>query len=257
MEGIQPPLDWRDMLAASFEGRLLPYLDVHVSRTRWRERWPVGRTLLHLACQGDNVASVLELIRHGLDVNAGDCDDWSPAHLAAYYGQPRLLEILFAAGARLTAQTSSLHLTPLAVALERVSTNMAGADMLRVDLVANRVPLSMVDESRMFTPGADECVRVLLANGVRLATVDNSYEQRILPWMLALEKGRLCCRAVTVVLMGLKRHRGHVMCKLDRFLVREMALAVFATRSSIMWSSEKAPEDSQHSSRKRCLCIMC
>lgn len=85
---------------------------------------------------------------------------------------------------------------------------------------------------------ADKCVRVLVANGVRLATVRNEYKERIEPWMVALENGRLCCRAVIVVLLGLKRSRGHVLKELDRFVVLKIAICTWTTRGDMLWQTK-------------------
>lgn len=74
-----------------------------------------------------------------------------------------------------------------------------------------------------------------MANGVRLATASDAV--LIEPWMRALEEGRLHCRRATVALLGIKRHRG-VLRRVDRFVVREIAWAVYATRQAVAWQAE-------------------
>lgn len=76
---------------------------------------------------------------------------------------------------------------------------------------------------------------MLVANGVRLATVSKGHKRLIQPWVESLEKGRLCCRAIVLALLGLKRRRTDVLCKVDRWIVRELAIAVYATRSDVQW----------------------
>lgn len=79
------------------------------------------------------------------------------------------------------------------------------------------------------------CVSVLLANGMRLRSVRDVRQLLITPEMEALERGVLRCRALAVALLGLKRRRGAAMRALDRFLVREMALACWCTRAEKPW----------------------
>ena len=53
---------------------------------------------------------------------------------------------------------------------------------------------------------------------------------------MALEQGRMRCRAVILALLGLKRRRGDVLRQLDRWVVREeLAVAVWTTRADVAW----------------------
>ena len=117
-------------------------------------------------------------------------------------GQPRALELLCASGATLLITENTGH-TPLEFSL-RHGTSI-------------------------------ECDRVLVANGVRLGTVREEYRRHITPELEAFERGVLSCREAVVVLLGLKRRRGDVMRDVDRWVVREIAFACWATRTDRAW----------------------
>lgn len=204
MEG----LDWAGSIAPWSRAGILGSALPDIPCERWRDvEASTGLTLLHYACWGDNRAAVAELLRHGLDVDAGDGALWRPAHHAIVHTQPGVLQVLCAAGADLRARTL-LQTEPLEEAVLRI---------LDVGVAGHA------------------CVVVLVANGARLATMDAFFCDSVKPWMVALEHGVLCCRAVVVALLGLKRRRGDAMRCLDRWLVREMAWAVWATRTNVTW----------------------
>lgn len=118
---------------------------------------PGGLTLLHYACLGDNTAATL--ITHGLDVDARAWVGSLPAaaHVAAMYGQAHGLELLSAANAE-----------------------------LRVPDISGLAPL---DSALGGLPRSIECVRVLVANGVRLSTAH--FHDRITPELEAFAQGVL------------------------------------------------------------------
>ena len=74
-------------------------------RERWAERNEhSGTTLLHHACCGPNVGAAVALLQSGLvDVSARNKGGWTTTHMAAAWKQPRVLEVLCAAGADLRA----------------------------------------------------------------------------------------------------------------------------------------------------------
>lgn len=202
---VVPPLGWDSFMLPAREGRLLRFLRDHVPSSRWCERDKHGCVLLHLACWGDNADVVEALIRCGLDVNTQEDLQETPAHWACVNGQSRVLEMLCAAGADLRAR--AIGATPLDVALENP-----------------RVEISHM---------VRQCVAVLVANGVRLST---AREQRnVTPTMVAFERGVLSCRSVTAALMSIKRRRVCQLAHVDKFLIREMALAIWATRRDQSW----------------------
>lgn len=198
------PLLWGGSLwTASKSGHLRAHLDT-IPRERWLERNPDGQaTLLHYACYGDNADAVAPLLAHGLFVDAPNAGNLQAVHEAAC-GQPRVLEALVAAGAKLTSRTPSGS-APLDLALAH---------------------------------GAFDCVCVLLANGVRLRCAREDYHFLITPEVELFEGAVLACRAATIVLLGLKRRRGDILRKLDRWVVREVALAIWCTRATSAWQAK-------------------
>ena len=46
-----------------------------------------GRNVLHAAAQGGHVDLLGLLVEHGLDVNEGDADGYTPLHSAAEHGK--------------------------------------------------------------------------------------------------------------------------------------------------------------------------
>lgn len=190
------------LLQATKEGRLMELLPT-LPRARWTEVGPFGQTLLHYACRGANVAAVVALLAHGLDVDARVAAGNTPAHVAAFRGQPRVLELLCAAGSDLRATNNSGN-APLDLALNRL-------------------------------PGSVECVRVLLANGVRLNTAREELRPFIKPVLEAFERGVLRCRSAVVAMLRVK-YAG-CLCVWDKFLMRQMALEIWATRTDKAWQS--------------------
>lgn len=169
-------------------------------RERWTERCSSAWTLLHYACLGPNEAALVALLAHGLDVNARGDMQVAPAHIAAASGFPRMLALLCAAGANVRAVAAS-QAAPLDFALDASST---------------------------------ECIQVLVANGVRLRSTQRGCG-RITEALVALECGVLRCRDAAVALMALKRRRCRTMQGVDRWVVRELAWACWATRFAKQW----------------------
>lgn len=154
-----PPLAWHHVIhPAAKDGTLAAYLDT-LPRERWTEVGPAGKTLLHYACLGDNVPAALALVKHGLDVEAIDLGHWTPAHTAVYKQAPRVLEVLCALGADLRARTANND-TP--------------------------IDLAICHYSRTHETG-----RVLLANGVRLATALDKFRRLVPPELVVVRARRL------------------------------------------------------------------
>ena len=194
-----PSIDWDAFREASWGGRLMELL-VKLPWERWAERDEYGLTLLHYACVGPNVAAVKALLQSGLvDVSARTGWGRSPAHVAASDGQPRVLEVLCAAGADLQAR------------------NMFGE--------------SPADHALM--QEHSETVRVLVANGVRLSTVRKDRREYITPELEAFERGVLRCREAVVAMLRVKKTAQ--LYHVDKFLMRELAYAMWATRTCDRW----------------------
>lgn len=196
--------DWEAQVWASSEqGQLLALLH-SVPRCRWFDVNPEdGWSLLHYASLTGSVDAAVALLKHGLDPNVCDGVQRTPVHYAAWRGQPRMLQVLCAAGANLRAPDYCQR-TPLTLAL---------ADKVVPDVTA--------------------CIRVLVANGVRLSGARKARD--VSPDLWDFERGVLACRAVVVVLLGVKRRRGLVMRAVDRWVVLEVARACWATRASNEW----------------------
>lgn len=188
---------------AACEHRLAQYLTERVPREQWAHLCVLGYPLLHLAASYDDVLAVVTLLRAGVPVDQRAAPfDRTAAHVAAMYGCAKSLQVLLAAGTHVHAVTTSGHA------------------LLSIALYTRE----------------QESVRVLLLGGMRLAHVDPNYRAHVEPWMWAVETGRLHCRAMVVGLLGIKRRRVRVLTNLDKFIVREVALAIWATRAQAHWS---------------------
>lgn len=192
---------WISIKRRARRGRLMALLEL-VPRAEWTAVDPHGRTFLHYAAYGDNVAAATALLRFGLDVNSRSSTQRTPAHAAAYTGQARVLRVLCAWGADVHAR-NALNITPF-------------------------------EQARgSFLDPSSGCLRVLVACGVRL----NARDKAALHELAAFERGVLRCRAVVVVLLGLKRRRSVVMRSMDRWVVRELCWGIWATREHAAWTA--------------------
>ena len=197
------PIDWDAFRAASDNGPLMELL-AKLPRERWAERDDKGRTLIHYACRGPNSAATVALLQGNADGNARDMWGWTPAHYAASFAQPCVLEILCAAGVNLRAQ-NSIGNAPLDFALGRA--NKEGG------VVAH----------------------VLMANGVRPRTVRGAYFEFITSKFEEYERCVLRCRTVVAALLRVKK--AGELWRWDKFLLREVAYVVWATRYEEKWQN--------------------
>lgn len=194
-------MDWAAINIAARQGGLLAYLVANVMREQWRTaRAPGGRTLLHYAAMhGDPVVAVL--LRSGMDAAVLNDSGQSALHEAAANGHAGTLALLIAAAFRARNVRTLSSFTPLGYAL-------------------------------YFQHGA--CARVLLENGARLHLC-RSFSDAFAPWMAALELGVQRCRAVAMVLLGVKRRRVRALLHYDKFVVALLALDVWMTRADDEW----------------------
>lgn len=191
--------DWNYMLFVSIHGKLTEALFT-MPRQCWSWQDMHRNTLLHYACGGPNVAAMVALLTSGLvDVNARNGWGIAPAHYAASFTQPRAVEVLCAAGANMLARDDG-----------------------------GRAPIDYA--LRYAQKESGEIVRVLMANGVRLSTVNEVY---ITPELEAFERGVLRCRAVVVAMLRVKKAAN--LYHVDKFLMRELAYAMWATRTCDRW----------------------
>lgn len=171
-------------------------------RERWAERDEYGDTLIYHACRGFNVAALVMLLQSGTaNLSASSKLATTPVHIAARC-HPRMLEVLCAAGANLLA-CNQFGYAPIDFAL--------------------------ACESKT----APSTTRVLLANGVRLRTVGNEQRHLITPELEAFECGVLRCRAAVVAMLRAKKAAN--LYHVDKFLMRELAYAMWATRTDAKW----------------------
>lgn len=200
------PIDWEAFRNAGDQGQLMELLE-KLPRERWAERDEDedNETILHSACRGPNAKAVVALLQAKVDVHSRD-GMWgcTPAHYAAMNAQPRVLEMLCAAGANLRAQTSARN-APLDFALEDA------------------------EEEGDFT------ARALMANGVRLSTVRPAYRYCITAELEAFERSVLRCRTAVMAMLRVKK--AGKLWRWDKFLLREMAYAVWASRYEEEWQN--------------------
>ena len=196
-------IDWISFDTAGETGKLLELLS-RLPREHWTERDELEYTLLHYACRGPNVAALVALLQSGL-VDVDELANWrsTAAHEAAVYSQPRVLEVLCAAGADLQVICSN-----------------------------DRTALDFALESLI--PG--ETVRVLVANGVRLSTASDYHRRLITPEMEKFEQGVLHCRKAVIAMLRLKK--AAQLWHMDRFLIREIGFAIWTTRYDTIWQNE-------------------
>lgn len=197
-------MDWQAMFKASKDGRLMECL-AKLPRERWTERDFDGDTLLHYACRGPNVACAVVLLQSGLvDMDARSRAGSTPVHWATWCMLPRMLEVMCAAGADLQARNYAGY-APIVYALR---------------------------DARSY---GSEIIRMLLSNGVRLGTARETVPHCITPEFEAFESGVLCCRTAVVAMLRVKKAGG--LWRWDKFLLRELAYAVWATRMENEWQN--------------------
>lgn len=204
-------LDWEHVVGPQAKaGLLMAFLD-GLPRERWSERDWAGSSLLHYACEGPNEDAVRALLEYGLDVNergsAGG--QWAPAHCAAANGNVGVLLTLICNGADLRLG------------------NFRGDTALA---------LALLHPERH---GTGDCAIWLMASGARLRDLPSTCRDYILPHYSAFERGLLRCRQVVVALLHVKRVGG--LARWDKFLLKEIALCVWATRvfSTMAWQQDE------------------
>lgn len=196
------PIDWKAFAEASKGGGFMELLAA-LPCERWGERNPAnGYTLLHYACRGPNLKEVSALLQSGkVDVNVRSTQGWAAANCAAFWIQSRVLEMLCATETDMRTQTN-----------------------------AGYAPLDTVIS---FPDDDDGCARTLMANGVRLNTVVTS--SVIAPELVEFERGVLRCRTAAVATIRVKRVGK--LWRWDKFLLCEVAIAIWATRYSEEWQN--------------------
>lgn len=173
--------------------------------SQWAEQNKEDDSLLHYACCGPNVAAAVALLKsRRVGVNLLNTWDNTPARQAIFFSQSRMLEVLCAAGANLRAR--------------------------------NHNGDAPIDDALIFADKDNgKTMRVLVANGVRLSTANEDSREYITPELVAFERGVLHCRSVVAAMLRVKRV-GQLW-RWDKFLLRELAYAVWATRYDKGWQN--------------------
>ena len=189
---------------AGRKGRLLELL-AKLPRKRWAERDEDDYTLLQCACVGSNLDALKILVQSRLlDINARDDEGYTATHVASLFLQPCLLELLCAAGADLGVCSKD-----------------------------GNAPIDLAIKYEHEDGG--ETMRVLLANGVRLRTLREKRRRRITRDMIAFECGVIRCRSAATALLRVKKVGN--LWRWDKFLLREMAYALWSTRYGEEWQN--------------------
>ncbi len=124
--------------------------------------------------------------------------------MAAAWKQPRVLEVLCAAGADLRA--------------------------------SDKDGCSPIDRALAYAhKDGNETVRVFVANGVRLSTVREGYRRYITPELEAFERGVLRCQEAVVAMLRVKR--AGKLRVWDKFLLVEIAVCTWSTRYAEEWQT--------------------
>ena len=146
-----------------------------------------------------------------MDVSARNKGGWTTTHMAAAWKQPRVLEVLCAAGADLRA--------------------------------SDKDGCSPIDRALLYAhKDGNETVRVFVANGVRLSTVREGYRRYITPELEAFECGVLRCWEAVVAMLRVKW--AGKLWMWDKFLLVELALCIWPTRYDKGWQTAAQQQES-------------
>lgn len=163
----------------------------------WNAKAYHGMTLLHYACMKHYKLSVVTLLKSKrINVNVGSNNGFTPIHLALMDGNIEILELLCASNADIINGTKYIK-SPLEYALCRSD---------------------------------EKSISVLLANGARLSKVRTHNISDISPAIRNFEQGVLRCRQAVISILRVKR-AGNLW-QWDKYLLREIAFAIWATRHS-------------------------
>lgn len=195
-------IDWEYCYSQSCKGELLHTIQNEIPREHWKDasadRFCCGSTLLHFACSRKNLGALVFLLQNGADANAPAEGNFPPLRSAVLEDNPRAVEILCSVGA-------DAHLKP--------------------DLASQFSPFRL-------SFYVYECATAFafIANGYRIGDCSGWRSKWPPPKAFDFERGILTCRSAICALLTVKRKRGD-MAHVDRFLMREIAFAIWSTRS--------------------------
>lgn len=189
------PIGWNKLEMAGKDGWFMDLLE-DLPREQWAVRDHFGRTLLHFACYGSNLEAVKLLLNSGLiDINARTGWGSASVETAASFSQVEIVEMLLAANAQIRSIDLRLFCRP---------------------------PYNESMQTKHI-----ETMHMLIANGVRFNTAGSDHYS-IQPKLEEFQRGVLHCRTKVVALLCVKR-AGNLW-RWDKFLLKEVAIAVWATR---------------------------
>lgn len=193
-----------ESLHASEHHKLHDYLQT-LPKSKWNHQTKSGHNLIHFASVGDNAKAIVELFQIGVKVSEYP---FNPIFRAVIHVQPRVIQVLCVIAPHL---------------------------MNIIDIIEAKTPLEVsLTFLKQYFPRVrqennNQCIQILLSNGVRLSSVRDEYAKNcITPKIRAFENGILSCRRATIALLRVKR-AGNLL-NWDKFLLAQLALDVWITR---------------------------
>jgi hypothetical protein len=161
------------------------------------------KTLIDACKCGDTQTLVNVLLKNPSDIHITFELGRTLVHTAVLHFQPKVLELLCAGGANLTLR------------------DLIGDSPMHYNIFSTG-------------PKTDACFRILVANGVRLRDIERDSVKNFTPWQRKFERGVLRCRTAVVAILRVKK-AGNLW-RWDKFLLKEIGYAIWATRYSNIWS---------------------
>jgi hypothetical protein len=163
-----------------------------------------GKYLIHYACQNHDEKALRFLLVHGAQVDSQDRIGRTPLMHAVDAENIRCMRILLSVGCnpRLPVHT---------ISEKQITAYQRSVILIRNDM----------DSSTL---------RLFIANGMRIMKHIPPYHEFIESDVYEYEERVKECIRRIIILMSLKRRRIHSMVHLDRFLIRQLALALWTER---------------------------
>lgn len=195
-------MDFSTIEYAGKDGRMIKILE-KIPRELWSMHDNDGLTLLHYACRGPNNMAVVILCKSNVvNVHAVSVYQTTPAHDAANYAQSDIMELLCA-----------------------MRSNINHAN------IARRRPIDFSLQSGY--KDQHKTTRVLIANGVRLKKVHPEVRRYVNVELLKFEQGVISCRKAVLAMLRIKK--AGKLWRWDKYLLREIGFAIWATRYANKW----------------------
>lgn len=191
---------------ASRNGKLMDLLKT-IPKEHWFDEDERGWSFLHFACLGYNTDAIYTLIAHGLDKDARCFDGCTPIHLASARALLGPLKALLLSGA-----------------------NPHARDINSLD-VWDYIQWSVLNDPNSFVLASG---RYLLMFNVRPIYHRRGFPPQLKNLEIQIDRCRLGCIALLQVKRAGKLERW------DKFLLREIAYQVWATRDDEKWLEQKS-----------------